>query len=353
MLLFIIPALLAAAASYWDSIKDAYDSLFPPAPKSTPDTPPYVPPFLGGQCVGATYSVTIRRQPSGYPLNPPYFEDSTVGGLKGAIAGLNKIGTVWNIQTGQGNIMLYTENQQIIPNTTPVIISVTRTDGVDNCGNLPNPNPSSPTSDNGLSDVPAPLIPSPDSAIPSTQPIAAGIPLAIFLPFLTDIIDLVSDFTANLAISDAIAKLAEISKKLGDGIKDIQDRLKDAEKDNPKKKDYYIYNYGSIAGDGSLKLIPDIPIDGYAPLYLDLQLFNIPLGQSRYLGFNSPNFYRYKELGYIAFASPSFGILSVHEIEFKRTSISVPENATGFFYHLGLDGVINANVSLHYLRSKP
>jgi hypothetical protein len=141
-------------------------------------------------------------------------------------------------------------------------------------------------------------------------------------------------------------------KLIGDTVDAIKDWLDDKDRDDDSKKELYLHDYGSIRKDGFLRLYPDGGIEGFKPIYIDLQLLSIPIGYGKYFGNLSPNFYRFKSLGHISFVSSSFGVLENHELAFSRVSLAVPELAYGFFYHLGLDDSIRANVSLFYLRSQ-
>lgn len=307
--------------------------LLPQAPATTPQGEPYTPPFSGGQCI-ADYRVFFKvvNQDNG---------NETLGNdiYRGAIGGVFGNGTAsTGLITGNGNISLY-ENQ---PRNFLEIVSVERVGGLpDDCGDLPNPNPTPPIPSDGVADSP-PLEVEDDDLVVEGAPIVPYNPLSAALAALLAALKAASD------LKDAIDFIGDMLDKIGKGIDEVKDWLDDKNKNPDSGKDVKRHDYGSIRKDGFLRLFPSGELNGFTPEYLDLQLLSIPVGYGKYFGDLSPNFYRFKSLGYISFVSPSFGNLQTVEIEFSRCSINIPDNAYGFFYHLGLEDVIRANVSLFY-----
>ena len=319
MLLFLIPAIIVAAATAWGAIKDAFGSLFPSAPESGGEQSPYTPPYTGGQC-NKMYTVYISIKQGGefqpeFPVN-----------LMGAIGEYsNTGGNSWCLPYNGGE---FCSTSQGKPN-----IRVVPQSGSDDCGNLPNPNPSVP------------------DIVPST-PLVQGAPLVVFNPFLAALAAALAAAKAAASALDAIKAVADAVKAIGDALKDLLDWLKDKDKKDKEKKDLHIHKYGSISEDGYLRLFPDAVPDGFEPLYIHLEIKYIPRGKGKYFGKKSPHYYRYMDLGYIAFVSPSLGVLSVCPIEFAITSVPIPDNSIGFYYHFGFGNSVKANAGLFYLKQQ-
>lgn len=318
-------------------------ALLPPAPVTTPVSNSYTPPFTGGQCTGATYAIDFRFTP--YGGGSPF--TSSLGGIEGAISSIGAptlISSLWTVVvTDRGGVRTRTlglSYSDFYP--APVQIGVRRTGGgLDNCGNLPNPESPPPVPSDGLGGSAPP-------SLVGDEVLVVGAPI-VAIPSLGGALAAV--LAALRAAGDALAiaaALADAIELIGDVIDAVKDWLDDESEDEQKHKTVKYHNYGSVRKDGFLRLFPSAYPDGFEPQYIDLQLLSIPVGYGKYFGNLSPNFYRFKTLGHISFVSSSFGILSTHEIEFSRTSINVPPNALGFYYHIGLEDVIRANVSLFY-----
>jgi hypothetical protein len=318
-------------------------------PEVTPTTPvadPYTPPFTGGQCV-KPYDVYITAT---YPF------PSAINGVEqyaGRFVGSINIsefsddnsplyGISVRYNSGANGILAFQTTAKKVTLNSSRVVAV---DGVDNCGNLPNPNPSRPVSEDGLADNLAPNIDN-DETLVQGAPIVA-------IPTLAAILAAIRTAVAAAANAlEAIALIMDALKAIGDVLDKIKEWIDEQEKDDEGKKSLSYHPYGSIRKDGFLRLYPNGEYEGYEPVYIDLQLLSIPIGYGRYFGNLSPNFYKFKPLGYISFVSPTFGVLETREIEFSRVSLSVPENAYGFFYHLGLEDAIRANVGLFYLKNE-
>lgn len=335
---FMIP--LAAAALSLDYLRR---QLLPQAPSTSPVSEPYTPPFEGGQCpTFYTVRVSFVEISTGNRI-PPY-DAFTVQAPVLGIEPFNNVNgssgvrviTANGTNTEQANASFYRDYEA----------TLRRSDGLeDDCGNLPNPNPPPSVAADGLANSSPPDIASDDDLV-------LGAPLVTIPPLGAALAAIAAAVAAAATALDALKKIMDAIQAIGDVLDKIKDWLDDSDKDKRKKKTLAFHNYGSIRKDGFLRLYPSAEPEGFEPAYIDLQLLSIPIGYGKYFGNLSPNFYRFKSLGHISFVSSSFGILSTHEIEFTRTSINVPDNAFGFYYHIGLEDIIRANVSLFYLKSQ-
>jgi len=345
--MFFIPVVLLAGYEYFTGgVSSALDylkrALLPPAAEATPLDEPYTPPFTGGQCNTSyrvfTSSVSL---PSGV-RGAPRLTFVTSNRITGIVP--------FNDEGGSSGIRLF-EQGSTSPQVDSInasfgrdfqVESIVRADGLaDSCGNLPNPNPAPPISGSGIAEAGQP----PDLE-EDAEPVYEGSPLVAVPSFAAAL-------AAALAAARAAATALEAIAAIADAISAISrllDRLKeflDGEEGN-EDRSISRFDFGSIEFDGFLRLYPDVNLLGFKAELLDLQFLSIPTYYGKYFGDKSPNFYRFKELGYIAFVSPTFGVLSQVPLEFGRCSIPIPEDSIGFFFHLGLEGGIVANVSAFY-----
>lgn len=334
--------------------------LLAPAPITQPVAAPYTPPFAGGQCADL-YNVTVRRYYT--RTNSGELDNGTLTlTVRGPITGtgFRQIGQNGNGKTyewfiscqGGANIQQVSTigdfGGNIIASGRAPIENIVRQDGAssDSCGNVANPNTANPTSSTGLADSGSPNLDNDDV-------VQAGVPVIAIPSFLSALLAALqaaksaADALAGVrAIADAIEALADLLN----GLKDNAD--KDKKEKDKNNKEISRHDFGSIRYDGYLRLYPSTNVSDKEATYIDLQLLSIPVWYGKYFGTRSPNFYRFKSLGYISFTSPTFGIIETKEIEFSRMSLNVPANASGFFYHLGLDGAIVGNVSAFYIKAK-
>lgn len=335
---FMIP--LAAAVIGLDYLRR---QLLPEVPTTEPVGEPYTPPFEGGQCL-TTYilKVSFVIVATGERITP--YDALTVSGKIESIEPFNNENSTSGVRVRHGGGVATVSGSSSFYRDYEVN-DIRRSDGqADSCGNLPNPNPAPSVGSDGIATSPAPVYDGDDSLV-------LGAPL-VALPSIAPAIQALA--AAAAAAGSALAAAVEVAKaleKVGDFLEKLKDYLEDKDKEDDTKKALFKHDYGSIRKDGFLRLYPIGEIDGFKPVYVDLQLLSIPIGYGKYFGQLSPNFYRFKSLGYISFVSSSFGILETREIEFSRTSLNVPDNAYGFFYHLGLEDAIRANVSLFYLKT--
>lgn len=332
------------------------------APPSESFEEPYSPPFSGGQCEGNAYTVVIGATfVSGSDTKTYYFTRNFSGGstdLEGvktfgnaqpAILGAIPVpsysisGITGTADFGVKGSILYAVSVFEFPNSYTiqegsefVAAIVNRTDSSDSCGDPPNPNPT-PTVPNGG----VPAAPYPDLDNGSDVVVEGLIP--------PNWLALLNTALAALALVDDILDLGQA---IGDAIDKLKDLLQGEDDEDKKYVDIISYNFGSISKDGFLRLYPQGNQDKYSAMYVDIQIAQVPVGFGRFFGLLSPNRYRYRELGYIAFVSPTFGVFNVQSIEFQRMSVPVPTGAIGFYYHLGLIGAISANATGFYEKRK-
>lgn len=326
------------------------------APVTTGVAESYTPPFTGGQCC-TSYNVVYNVKKA--PSEGGFWVSGATQFVPGKILGAYRdggAGSSTGIRFGYGAGCATID---VIPlfaggsNAGLEIVSVTRADGLpDTCGNLPNPNPTPPIASDGVATSEPP-----DFAGAAVTGIVTGTALAAdgtaaageggqddFAEAgalaLTDIAGAIVKIAAGLSklltIIQAINELIDLLKKLFN-------------KDN---KSSFYYDFGNLRYDGFIRLQSEPPTDSITPLYLDLQVTSVKVGASRLFGEKSPNYYNREPIGYIHFVSPTFGVLSTHEIRFTRTSIPIPALAYGFFYNMGLDGVNRANATGFYLKQE-
>lgn len=358
MLLFIVPLaawLYNQAADIASNIGDflrSVPSLL--APKPSPLSSPYTPPFTGGQCI-TIYKVQYtlyRTDIDGVETIQEQGEQNLQGGILGVQV---DVGTVVNASGGRSLTWFIKRTGGLsfaanISGSTGrfisgrgIITSVVRLDGQpDNCGNIPNPSSPPSIPDDGLFKPNNPYITDSDDVVnPAAIVLAPALPLVLVPLISSAIAAALSAARAAATALEAIQKVAEALEGLAELWKKLKEFLDEWEKNRPKKRDITRQTYGQILGDGAL--------DFFAPnskkaeaIQLDVIVTNIPIGFGKYFGNLSPSRYRYKELGYIAFYSVNQGILEVHSIQFKRNTLQIPPLAVGFIYHFGLDNQIKA-----------
>ena len=331
--------------------------LFPPAPPTIPAAAPFTPPFTGGQCTNLSYTAIFRATQRGQPI-----QTRPVGWANGKLLSIElfNVGSSFGcgfrltIQSADGSLS-YPQTSTLdygdIPTYT-VAIAVAG-GGTDSCGNIPNPNPSLPIADDGIGDSTPPNLDAAPIIIEAVPPIILPSFAAALAAALAAARNALDALDAIKAVARAIEALSDLLNK-----KNAEENKK--EKEKKENQDTIRYEFGSIQRDGFLRLYPDSNLVKYVAQQLDISFITIPPYLGKYFGKFSPNYYRYKptsnlisSLGYISFVSPTFGILSTHHLEFRRTSIKVPENSIGFYYHLGLNGALTANAFVFYTKPKP
>lgn len=373
---FVVLGAIGAALA----AKTAYDYLFPNnelptvgETTPTPDSPPYVPPFTGGQCTGVQYETVINGQ----------VKFGIGSNLEGQIQStfVNAVGhsvsepiSVARLEIRNGNAVWVITNQleRTLTSTSPIYapldisglnVTVRRADlAPDTCGDLPDPNasPPPPIPDGGIPQNGTPAI------SPNDELVEAGLPVVFAPSVLAALAGLAISIGQAIAAAQAAADALAATKALADAVKGIADILAEyketfdelrkylnkKKKEDDANKQYFIRQFGTILRDGYLDITPRPAVEGFKPLMLDFLCANVPNAKGRFFGIKSYNWFRYEELGSICFLSPTSGVLSIHKIEHVRTSIPIPELAIGFTYNMGLNGVIRARVSMLYTQEK-
>lgn len=320
------------------------------APVSTDYVPPWSPPFTGGQCQ-IYYNVFVSFYiPNTDGGGNRWTSEVNIGEFLGAIASVRQagLGGSYYITARGVESVWYNFRSPLTSDVKIVRVSPSR-GGIDNCGNLGSPHPPVPTPESGLADGAYPTVGGSDSKNLVINGGTALVPIGTaFSGALAALIAAINAAKAAAALVDAIRGVADAIGKVGELIDKIKDMLDNKDKKDEKKNVRIIrYDFGSINRDGFLRLYPS-GSTSLKGIYLDIHSLGIPSSYGKYFGSRSPNRYRFKELGYIAFVSPTFGIMEVQSIEFSRVSFAIPSGSIGFFYHLGLDGAFSANATGFY-----
>lgn len=312
-----------------------------PAPQSGDYLPPYDPPFSGGQCLNTRYIVGAEVLING----AWQFSDNLIAIFgKVSYIGIEEDRTRLRARNSRGNdisVFPFQISSFATEFRNPVLRPTVGEP--DNCGDLPNPNSPTPTNSSGIAS---------DGFNPSAEPnTELAAPLVPFLPsFLAALNAALAAAAAAGNALDGIKAVADAIGAIADLLKKIREDLNEKEKEKEKNKEVLSYEFGGIEKDGFLRLYPSDSFADSEAVQLDILITAIPIGYGKYFGRFSPNYFEYKRLGHIAFVSGSFGIIERKYIEFGRSSFSIPKGCVGFYYHLGLDGIIKANASALYLR---
>ena len=325
--------------------------LFPPAAPSE-SASSYVPPFTGGQC-NTSYLVRIDFLIiASNTRNAPVLIATTVGRVTGSAPYENIAGSSGIKVFADGTVYDYNQNSNFYKDFK--IVSITRADGSNvDCGNLPDPTGGGSVAQDGIATSAPPNLDAAPIVIEAVPPIILPSFAAALAAALAAARNALDALDAIKAVARALEALSDLLNK-----KNAEENKK--EKEKKESQDTIRYEFGSIQKDGFLRLYPDSNLLKYVAQQLDISFVVIPPYLGKYFGKFSPNYYRHKptsnlisSLGYIYFVSPTFGVLSTHHLEFRRTSIKVPENSIGFYYHLGLDGALTANAFAFYTKPKP
>jgi len=336
-------------------------ALLPESPPTSGVRNVYVPPFTGGQEAGVQYffgfsiyfldgngNILREEVRANWNNGSDNFEQTTSGLfnapiLSGPIGSPVRVVNGFKLFNTAGQEVFFTQLGQ---DWRFARIKIGRTDGQpDNSGAPPDNSIPPAVGGDGIADSPNPNIERDGLKIVQGSPIVAIPSFAAALAAALAAAKSAADaLTAIKSIADAISSILDLLKKLKDFL--------DGKDDPNSRKSIIRYDFGSISKDGFLRLYPNLNSNGIQASYLDIQILSIPIGFGKYFGNKSPNRYRYQSLGYISFVSPSFGIMEVREIEFNRVSFIVPNDAIAFFYHLGLDGEIKANVTGFYIKEE-
>lgn len=317
-----------------------------PAPPSVDFPPePFVPPFTGGQCP-VTYIVNLRTRRTSDNFQQDWGTFVGIGpiqflGLTDNPSGQSIKVVFANGSAPESSIGEFVEGLYVS------ISTFVRNDGQDDdCGDIPNPNPQEPTNENGLTDAPFPDIENgEDILVEGVAPLVVPSALAAALAALRLAID-------AAAIGNAIANALEELDRLNRARNNERKPTPDDEPPADGKPTIVRYTFGFLEGDGYINLYPDINTK-YEGIYLDIIIENIPVGFGKEFGRRSPNRYKFRKLGWVAFVSPSFSLFNFQELEFRRNCLPIPEGAIGFYYNLGLDKVINGGAIGYFNKYLP
>ena len=337
LLLAFLPLIARALPYVLLGLQYLQRNFLPPAATSSSVSTGYTPLYLGGQCQGARYNIMFDIVTNG-SFVPNRVSNTSVDGVISNIF-ING-GGVYAVSNGTTVLLYNLVSVDSISN-----IRLTILDGLtDNCGNIPDSNPS-PTSDTGVATSPAP---NPNDFNLLLAGIAATTAAALLAAKNAAAAALLAAKNAAAAgnTASAVGKLAEALAE----ILKVLDELDKKEEEEEEEEDVLSYDFGKLTKDGFLRIYPNETTVKYELVYLDIQVLSIPSSFGKYFGKKSPNYYRYKALGYISFVSPTFGILSKIDVEFNRVSFSPPIDSFGFFYHFGLDGSVSANATGIYKR---
>lgn len=306
------------------------------------DSAAYSPPFSGGQCEGFSYRVRATLTLGG----SPWQNDASIGVFGGKIgAPYVSNGTyyfTYNSGANVGTISGTTVGGQAVDlvnfRVEPAF------GGVDNCGDIPNPNPPSDPQDNPVPDGGSPVdtngtlvngggnggavpppVPPPFTPIPSapSNPPAIDASLSGLAGSLGQLLGLINGIVSFLnSLLDLLDKLNKLFSK----------------------KEQRAFALGSVKGDGYLSFSPMVD-DGWSPLHLEILVHTKPSNLSKWFGSKSPHFYN-AGLGSVSFVDGSFCVRNGrNEINYVRSSFDCPQSI-GFYYHLGLDNRTEAQFVL-------
>jgi hypothetical protein len=308
------------------------------APLSKPkEEVPFVPPFEGGQCADDTYNVTFRV--TFVSSGASSFYSGTVSGpVQNVVKERSPSGTFLILVKGGNNTSFGTAafggaSVADEPNIQADITSIQSATGrsVTECGSIGSPIPPDPTSENGLADGGDPNFGNEEILVNGLVPTGFAAALA-----------------AALAALAAANDILEAIRTIGDALKALADALDDEDDEDEDAIELSSLDIGTVRRDGFLRLYPSDNTAKLEALFVDFQIKNIPKGYGRFFGKDSPNRFEFRRLGHIAFVSGTFGVINVTNLEFPRTSLTVPLGAIGFFYHFGLDGIIESSVTAFY-----
>jgi len=357
---FAIEFLKDRASEYADFLRGVANFL---SPKPLPLQNPYTPPFRGGQCL-TSYNVNLDY--TGTRYGSPFFfaNQSTFTNVQGKITRLqenkngNSVTSVTLYRTGSDGIEVAAGSTSPPDTDIWTAVSINRVIRVDrqndDCGDLPNPSP------NGTPSISGDGLFSPQNnkvenangdLTEGAVVLAPALPLVFVAAILAGLVNALAAAKAAIDALTAIKAIADYLDSLKDLFEKLREFLNEWEKNRKKKKDIVRYTYGQLKGDGAIDLYPDNN-SKYDGIQLDIVITKIPIGIGKYFGSFSPHRYIYDRLGYISFYSVNQGILSTHEIEFKRTSLEIPSLAVGFIYHLGLSEQIEGFAFATYSKEK-
>lgn len=312
--------------------------------------PPFVPPFVGGQCVGATYVIQYRYRQinsdgSVFLERFNTFSNSNI--YRGDIASITVV-SLKNGDSVNGVRVAHRDSSgnRIFANvpvgntffTGDSVLSdvqVQRTGGLpDNCGDVPNPNDPIPPSVGGGN-----LAPLPDD---DPELVYAG---AIVAPALGYLATLAAIAAAIKAAADTLDGI----KKIGEAIDELRKLLEENEKEKPKNRTLWNSPWVSLSVDGGifipLNQIGDVKL---YPYQIQIEIEAFPSTCSRRLGIASPSFAHEEPIGWVFPRSANFGYSESVAIRFLRNSISINQDTNGISYSFRENPSVKAKMRVWY-----
>lgn len=342
----------ASSIGQWvsDRLADLGDFLdLNDAPVTEPIQEPYEPPFTGGQCLAAEYSVQLRNTFGYVDGRSDTFQNLTVGTfgkirgtrvsedrLSGFLLAAGQTGTPTDIEVASAGGAFFVRAVDIV--------SLTRVGGIDNCGDLPNPNPALPPSANGYGSG------NPDDGmggdiVYAGLPVLSAAALIAALKLLADAISAVADAL------DGIRKIGEALKGIIDLLKELLDGKKEDDKEKPKNRKYSVGQWSSMTQTDGLIETKPITLDGKIALPYKVQVVikEFPNTSSRILGVLSPSIsIDSLPLFYLLLQEDDFGITAVKTIRTLSSSTSIPPFHRGVFWNFRLNPQMEGKYRLFY-----
>jgi hypothetical protein len=354
-----------AAAAIADFVGDRLADLanflgLPNAPATSAILQPFVPPFTGGQCTGGPYRLEVSWTDNRGEVFAVFGNDNSSGqttpvdpvliSSQGAIV-IGKINSVTSfLRVGTSSAWRMTINGvfvNFIPNgipSNPVIRRVRPVGFVDNCGDLPNPNPAFPPSANAFNGGNA------DDGTDG-EIIYAGLPVLSAAAFIAALRLVAEAIQAAADALDGIRKIGEALKGIIDLLKEILDGKKERDKENPKNRKYSVGAWRAMPTIDGLIPTTAISLDGKIALPYKVQIVirQFPSSASRILGTLSPSIsIDSLPLFYLLLQEDDFGISAVKTIRTLNSSTSIPPFHRGVFWNFRLNPQMEGKYRLFY-----
>lgn len=313
-------------------------------PDTVLESAPYIPPFTGGQCE-VNYAISVRATRANGTF------DFGGGVLRGKITGI----TTRRLNAGQFSVGVGNDKGEFLPiftldDANPnaltgfIFNALEPTSGVDNCGDLPNPNPPLPVDIGAFGSL------NPDGG-GDGELVYAGLPVLTVggilaaLRAIADAISVIGD------VLDGINQIGEALKKLTDLLKELFDGKKDDDKAKPKYRRYSVGEWFDLRGiDGLISTTP-ITLGGVEAIPYKVQIVvkEFPPSSSRILGVKSPSIsIDTLPLFYLLLQEDDYGVTAVKPIRTLNSSTSIPPFHRGIFWNFRLNPSINAKYRLFY-----
>lgn len=312
-------------------------------PVSAPIQEPYELPFDGGQCP-VLYDINYRiTAQSGQVFGQGVSQQlGPIGGFFWADRRASGEGFGVYLRTGTGDVLFVLTAQA---DTINEIFSLNRVDGqVDDCGNLPNPNPPFPPDDGAITST------NPDDG-KAGELVYAGLPVVTVTGILAALRAIAAALSVINDILDGVRKLGDALKKITDLLDEIFKKKKDDDKDKPKNRKYSVGSWYSLNSiDGFIPVTP-ITLGGVEAIPYKVQVLvnSFPSTASRVLGTSAPSIsIDTLPLFYLLLQEDDFGVTAVKPIRTLNSSTSIPPFHRGVFWNFRLNPSIQAKYRLFY-----